>query len=455
MWLSELDADSAGGLVEKYRDSNVAVHHQDALEVGSNPLFDQGVSFSRIIANPPYGAYLTPERRRQLQSQFPKLYVRDTYGVILYHALNLLESSGRLVFIVPDTFLWLNRHEFLRRRILETTTIEEIALFPSNFFPNVKFGYSGLCIISITNNAPSGDHAFQLLTDFPCVKALATCVDARSDWDCKVSTFLQSEVTSRKNCNFYISNDAIDVSHRASESLGDHAEVRTGFYSGNDVRWVRRKNSAVSRSKKFSDVDFDSIATDAPSLDGFRGKKHFMPIVRGGAMAYHKPTYWYVDWSCDAVAEYRRKGKNPARFQNSSFYFRDGIGVPMVASTRLTGALLEKRLFDQGIVAVFPTSSKFLYYILGFLNSSIATKLIRQINPTANNSANYLKRLPFVIPTCDEIAFIDPIVKLATSQSCSAMQVDKSLADKIDSFYESVWLGLANTVERSGELERD
>ena len=125
--------------------------------------------------------------------------------------------------------------------------------------------------------------------------------------------------------------------------------------------------------------------------------------MRGGAEPYVKPTKWFVDWSVAAISEYARKGSNPARFQNSSFYFREGIGVPMVASGRITGALLENRIFDQGIVGIFPYDESLNLFLLGFFNSTIATDLVRQINPTANNSANYIKRLPVIIPNSDAL----------------------------------------------------
>ena len=439
--LSELDAVAVQRLDSKYNATNVDIRHEDALDVGFDPRCGQDLSFSRIIANPPYGAYWTPRQRRQLRSRFPNLYVRESYGVFLFHALDLLGVEGRLVFIIPDTFLWLNRHESLRRRILETSTIEEIALFPSKFFPNVDFGYSGLCVISLTKREPSAGHTFQLLHEFSSVEALARSVDTDSDGDCRISTVKQSEIRSRAHAELCISKDAVKLGERATESLGEHAEIRTGFYSGNDLRWVRRKDGTVPRSRKFSDVDFDRIADTDPTLEGFNGKKHFIPIIRGGAIPYHKPTRWFIDWSREAVTEYRRKGENPARFQNSSYYFRDGIGVPMVASTRLTGALLDRRLFDQSIVGVFPTLPKYLNYILGFLNSSVATKLIRQINPTANNSVNYLKRLPFVIPNGDELAFIGPVVQRAIHDSRRGFPTDERLTKKVDAFYDSIWLG--------------
>lgn len=131
---------------------------------------------------------------------------------------------------------------------------------------------------------------------------------------------------------------------RATETLGDIAEVRTGFYSGNDRRWLRRMNAFVPRSKGYQDIDpeevFISSNGSRPALEGIDDSRHFIPVMRGGAAALVKPTRWYVNWNTQAVQEFRRRGKNPARFQNSRFYFQQGIGVPMVASARLTAALI-------------------------------------------------------------------------------------------------------------------
>jgi len=69
----------------------------------------------------------------------------------------------------------------------------------------------------------------------------------------------------------------------------------------------------------------------------------------------------------------------------------------MVKSAKVHGILLEKRLFDQSIVGVFPKDKKYQNYLLAFLNSDACSRLVKIINHTANNSANYLKRLPIII----------------------------------------------------------
>lgn len=441
---SEISETAVAALENKYRGCrNVDVRHEDALEVENGSLFEGELQFARILANPPYGAYLTPDRRAVLKKRYPRLYVRETYGLILYHSLRLAKSGGRIVFIIPDTFLWLHRHEYLRRTLLTETTIEEIALFPSKFFPGVKFGYSGLCIITLARTPPSDSHLIRLVENLRDPAVLFDCAaDRYPSGRCSVVQVPQNEINRRASAELFRaqSEKSFSVHSRLPLTLGEVAEVRTGFYSGNDRRWVRRAHAFVTRSKHYRDVDSSLVSSlNPPALGGTDDAQCFIPILRGGAARFLRPTLWYVDWSVKAVAEYTRSGKNPARFQNSNFYFTEGIGVPMVASARLTGALLERRLFDQGIVGVFPNDEDQLLYWLGFLNTNLATGLLREINPTANNSANYLKRLPVAHPRSDEMAECNRLVTRAIEESRVTKHAKHASLEKLEALYRSIW----------------
>ena len=116
-----------------------------------------------------------------------------------------------------------------------------------------------------------------------------------------------------------------------------------------------------------------------------------------------------MDWSKKAVAHYK-SGKK-ARFQNPQYYFQFGIGVPMISSSRITASLIENKLFDQSIVGVFPIDKSYTYYLLAFFNSPTCNKLIRTINPSANNPANYIKKIPFILPSDEQKIFIDLVVQ--------------------------------------------
>lgn len=115
--------------------------------------------------------------------------------------------------------------------------------------------------------------------------------------------------------------------------------------------------------------------------------------LSSGHRAFVDSTAWALRWDREAVVFYKTNKK--ARLQNSSYYFRPGIAVPMVTSRRLSASLMDSAVFDQGVVGVFPHDQEAREAILLYLNSSKATELRNEIvNGSANNSANYLKRLP-------------------------------------------------------------
>ena len=95
-------------------------------------------------------------------------------------------------------------------------------------------------------------------------------------------------------------------------------------------------------------------------LDGFESDKHFLPIVKGGNTKFLKPEGWFMNWSKEAVLHYKKDKK--ARFQNPQYYFKFGIGVPMISSSSITASLIENKLFDQSIVGIFPKEESLTYY---------------------------------------------------------------------------------------------
>lgn len=350
--------------------------------------------YDRIIANPPYGGWLDYEQRRALARRYPGLYVKETYALFLYRCIQLLAPGGTLVFIMPDTWLNLHRHIRLREFILTHTQIKEIALFPSAFFPGVNFGYANLCIVALQRNDHL-DTPFQVLTGFASPEDLQTGL-CRQRY-----TFNQRQVYTSIDHALFIADDP-QVTHlinHCDARVGDVAACVTGFYSGSDRRFLR----TTLEKPGYRKIDADLIYLGRPPLDGLSGPRCFVPIMKGGGVSYLKPDTWFVDWSTTAVAHYRADQK--ARFQNADYYFRSGIGVPMVSSRRISGALIAERIFDQSIVGVFPDDPRLLYYLLAFFNSPTCNRLIRTINPTANNSANYIKKIPLLIPP--DVTFIE------------------------------------------------
>jgi hypothetical protein len=128
-----------------------------------------------------------------------------------------------------------------------------------------------------------------------------------------------------------------------------------------------------------------------------------------------------------------------ARFQNSSFYFKKGIAVPMVSSSAITGAFIDNRLFDQSIVGIFPRQIDLLEYLLAFFNSPTCNSLIRTINPSTNNSSNYIKKIPFLKPNDNEHEKIRMNIKLIVEQAKKSGDFDFDLEYQNNQIIKSIY----------------
>lgn len=398
--LIELDSAACENLKEKF---SFPLFEADTLLGELPPTIEN--SFDKVIGNPPFGAFQSRERRAALKKRFPGHYVKETYSLFLLRSLELLKEGGRLVFIIPDTFLYLVRHSHLREKLLEGTTIEKIILFPSRFFKSVKFAYSGLCIISLRKGRIQDSQIevhFNLGSDAELFK-----IARHEEGDRSTRQWKQSELSARTMCFLTTSPSLLEK----GVPLGEICSIVTGLYTGDNTRFVTKAGKPEEGTIPF-----------------FKGAK-------AGRYDYGEHRY-FVRWDKEALNYYKTNKK--ARFQNASFYFHEGIGVPMVKSTRLKAFFMEGFVFDQSVVGIFPKNPFLLDYLLAFLNSSVADTLIRSINPTANNSANYLKRLPVIFPDEAEIETISEWCRMLRNKEISVSQrkaVETDLEERFKKLY--------------------
>lgn len=422
----ELNEDSFLELKRKYEgDSRISLSHANTLVEGTfGPRARSQDVYDRIVANPPYGAWLEYSERDRLKLLYPGIYAKETYALFLALGVRLLKPGGRLVFITPDTFLNLHRHSYLRRVLLTQCLIREIAIFPSNFFLGIGFAYAKLSIITLeksSSESESLENGIVIRSNFSAPSMLMD--EATFDGTTMVRS--QRDVYAAPDHAFLL-NDNIAVSRlleSSSPKLGELASCVTGFYSGDDQRFLRHNSPDARNARKYGRISSDLVTlspTDKEKMIGISGRRCFVPIRKGGSAEYVATEHWFMDWSQNAVSHYKTDKK--ARYQNSQYYFRNGIGVPMVSSRRVKAALIQQELFDQSIVGIFPHDVDLVPYLLCLLNSSTGNVLVRTVNPSANNSANYLKKIPVVMPSSDLLLSIRHDVRGIIAQ----LQVDPS-----------------------------
>lgn len=435
----ELNPDAYKSLVDKYRNDNIEVFNEDTILFEENSLFSNSIMryFDKIIANPPYGAWQDYSKRNDLKKRFPNLYVKETYGLFLYKCINLLKEGGKLTFIIPDTYMSLHNHKELRKIILTKTKINEIVKFPSSFFPGVNFGYAGLSIITLTKDSVLKNclsNTFEVKTGFEKVEnlPLGICTD--------VYAFTQNEILENKSHAFYLfhDNSIKEVFNNSDKTIGDIADCVTGIYTGNDKKFFRvTAKKKIKGADKFLTVNDNEILDDPKlfNLTGITRPNSFIPLQKSnGRTPFYSEPNWYINWNSEIVKHYNNDKK--ARFQNSSYYFKDGIALPMVKTSQTHAFKLDGYLFDQSIVGIFPKQKEDLFYLLAFLNSNLFKTLINTINPSANNSANYVKKTPLPkISTLDKSEVIE-ISKELYEAGKNGEKLNSKLKERIDLIFE-------------------
>jgi phospholipid N-methyltransferase len=407
----ELDPKEADKLKNSFSCyNNISIRNEDTLLYRDfiNEKYNNKYDF--VIANPPYGAWQDIEKRKILKKFYPKLYVKETYSTFLYLCLNLLRPGGRLVFITPDTYLNLHMHTYLRKYLLHNALIEEIAIFPSCFFPGVNFGYSKLSIITLTKC----DNIISLYNNkINIINNLSDSSDLITKNNIQLTIVNQKDIMDNDNyALIYTDNKYYDnLLKYSSIRIGDIADCVTGIYTGNDKKYLKVKNHSIKNGKNYDIISEKEIYNDQSIIDinGIDNNASFIPIIKGGNTRYLKDDIWYINWKKDVVSFYKTNKKS--RFQNSQYYFKQGLAVPMVSSNNITASLLNYRIFDQSIVGIFPKQEEHILYLLAFFNTNICTQLIRTINPSANNSANYIKKLPIKIPDQNTLYHVNNLVE--------------------------------------------
>lgn len=433
----ELNPNAISILASKYKQNN-NIHIKQTDTLLDQDILDCNAKYDKIIGNPPYGAHSSESKKEHFKNIYAGLYTKESYTLFLYACTKCLKENGELSFIIPDTFLSLHRHKAIRKYLLRNTRIKELALFPSSFFPGIHFGYSNLCIITLakcSNPTECLNNSIRIRTNFNNVKELAETKAGT------VKNIIQQYIYDSVDYSFiYKSSNVVTelINDDGLKKIGDIADCVTGFYSGNDKKYLHPINKSIKNAKKYETAPMENVRTTTLTKleqeNGITSAENLVPIVKGGNIAYVKPNIWFMDWSAQAIKEYKQSKK--CRFQNSSFYFKNGIGIPMIRSSRLTGALIDGRLFDQSIVGVFPKDSTWLYYLLGFFNSSICTEIIEAINPSTNNSANYIKKIPFLEPDDDTKEKVEKLVFKILENKV----VDTNIQSELDAIFYKLYI---------------
>ncbi|UOR11078.1 Eco57I restriction-modification methylase domain-containing protein [Halobacillus amylolyticus] len=338
--------------------------HQDFLKARPSQLFDA------VIGNPPYkskrqSTYFR-EHKDELEKEFKEIGVHNMYTLFIYKGLQLLKENGILCMIVQDSFLTNVYYTKFREYLLKNTEILEVTLAPRKLFHSGKADVR-TAIITIKKGAPASRHQMKL------VDRLATD-DYETPPSERVQYLPQSYFHKMPNFNFAINVplEILSLFITPAYTLVDKVDGGTGISTGNDKVFLRKPWEIDTKDKEWIPFYKNS---------GIRDRWYYEP-----------KHYIHKNWK-----KYSQAIPN-FTVRNQQYFYREGItcssmGIDFQASYLPAGSLFGVN------TNLFTENDEDLYYILGLLNSSLTTYMLRKVlNRTNMITSGYIKKLPYIEP---------------------------------------------------------
>lgn len=435
------------------------------------------IEFDAVVGNPPYGArkpaykkgiYARLYGRRDADAKKGSIGtgVGDTYSMFFANGIERLREGGRICLITNDSFRSLTTHAALRRHTLDRCKIVEILLTDTKHFEGVSFQFAGMAITTLEK---CSDAEARTANEMRLVDYVRDPEDFANPPADKVSIVRQEDYEALSETPFFVGVPReVFESAKASGAVRDVARGRQGLITADDKRFLAGIESSfvgldsiVPANRLASKVDA------AEKIDGIsEHKHHWIPFAKGeGFGEFWKPPTVAIDWSQAAVAELRRRDALPAgtsrkpRFQNAQFYFEPGITYSVVSSGRLSARTMPAGwIFSDKGSAIFVEAGDINeYFLLGYLNSTLATYFMKRlVNTTATAHIGYVEKLPFRRPSArlesavvERVESIIDLLKADPAADISQLrgEIDDLIFDLFDihaardevrRFYESV-----------------
>ncbi|GAO25245.1 type II restriction enzyme [Alicycliphilus sp. B1] len=386
------------------------------------------MQFDAVVANPPYmgGKYLTPVLKAYLKDNF-KGFEKDLFSAFMVRDLSLTKSSGQLGFMSPFVWMFISSYEDLRLHFLNCATLTSL----------IQLEYSGfdgatvpICTFTLDkHHAASYLGSYVRLSDFRGAdqqgpKTLEALHNPNCSWfhTAKPDDFKKIPGSPIA----YWVTEKMHAAFLEAESLGTIAQPRQGMATTNNSLFVRLW---FETSQSNTNLIANNLA------EALESKAKWFPYNKGGDFRrWYGNNLFVVNYEnggktiCDYIDNTPgvNVGSN-GRVINREKYFKPSITWSKISSSSPAFRYIPSGfIFDVAGTSIFFDSIPLQNHVVGFCNSTVATKILQILSPTLNFEVGHISTLPIRKNINSDV--ITPAVK-------SLIAISKSDWDS----YEASW----------------
>ena len=323
--------------------------------------------YDTVVTNPPYmgASNMNPKLNEFIKNNYAD-YKSDFFSAFVIHVSQMTKQSGYCGFFTPYVWMFIQSYEKMRNYLYNQATIETLIQFEYSAFEEATVP---VCTFSFQNRHAQKKGCYLRLVDF------------RGGMEVQRQKTL--EAIENHDCGFYYEQNTDNfstipgspVAYWLSEKfINAFNYIPISKYSISDGQTKTGDNNKYLR--KIWEVASQNV--------GKHNKWAF--IAKGGTFRKWAGNIdTIINWS-DSAREFYRKD-HVARIAPEYIWFRKGVCWNHITSGNFAARYLDDNcLFETAANAIFFNDENILYCIIGYLNTLIAGKIIKVINPTLNTN---------------------------------------------------------------------
>ena len=407
------------------------IHRDDVMNQFA-PLLKQAEIMARkydiVITNPPYmgSSGMGMKLGNYVKKYYPDSKI-DMFAVFIVKCKNLTKAKGYYSLITQPSVLFLSSYEKLRKSIIFKQTISSLLHMGRGIF-GIDFGSTAFVIKNgnIKNYKGSyfrlHERTFQYI-DPDDIAKLYLLAKGNSNFKFNFATY-QTNNELVENAGFKVSNKELRIYYETNqEKFEKIPRMPISYWISDNVydlfdktliskNFIPKFGMSVGDGERFTrfwyEANYTDIAFDCFTEDEFdKFNKKWCIADKGGS--YRR---WYgnknsIIWWKNNGSDIRLHHKSAVR--SPQLFFKPHISWTLVSSRQFSA-----RIFNNGYL--LDTASNCIYFnddkinldVLGYLNSKVASSILRVLNPTINMSCGVIGNLPYLK---QENKLVDVLVK--------------------------------------------
>jgi hypothetical protein len=398
---------------EKYDINLLKVKHN--FEVKDFFRYEPKVKFDFIIGNPPFGGSFDKDIEDELDKKYgirDKFKIKkETYSFFTIACLEYLKPTGLLSFILSDTFLTISTMEGLRRFAFNKGGVSIKTL--EYFSEETKYGMA-ILTVDLANPAK-----FIMFNDN---KINIKEIEMTPNYSWKVNKELSKYFTGIRLDHYILASSGMTVGKnefflRDIDEKGKIAEpydfniINEKITLEKEISKARlgkigdkKRIEIIRQEKAGATVKGIEIKKKADAGKRFAPKKDYLFYNKANPSSFYAKPKTVIYWKNEGEAVYLFKKMGPWYLHGiggKSFFKKEGITWNLIATSIKARYLPVGYILDSGApVAILrdKVNAEELCFILGWLNTSLATYILKQvINHTKNIQGKDIEKMPYPI----------------------------------------------------------